>query len=157
MPEFETTRHVAHSPAEMFDLVADVERYPQFLPLCQRLEVKDRRERDGKTLLIADMTVAYKMIRETFTSQVLLKPEDRQIDVKYVDGPFRYLDNRWTFGPTEHGCDVGFFIDYAFKSRTLGLLMGSMFDYAFRRFSVAFEKRADEIYGVGSVSASSSA
>lgn len=148
MPRFETTRTVRHSPDQMFDLVADVERYPEFLPLCQRLDVRSRREREGKTLLVADMSVAYKMVHETFTSQVLLKPEVPQIDVKYVDGPFRYLDNRWNFEEAPEGCRVRFFIDYEFKSRTLGLLMGSMFDYAFRRFAVAFEERADAIYGV---------
>ncbi len=92
------------------------------------------------------MTVAYKLVRETFTSQVLLKPTEREIDVKYVDGPFRYLENRWHFKPHPDGCEVVFFIDYEFKSRTLGLLMGSMFDFAFRRFSTAFEERADRIY-----------
>lgn len=132
----------------MFALVSDVEKYPQFLPMCEALSVRSRKEKDGKTLLIADMTVGYKLIRETFTSQVLLKPEENVIDVKYVDGPFRYLDNRWTFRLVGDGseCDVEFFIDYEFKSRTLGLLMGSMFDLAFRKFSEAFEKRADAIY-----------
>ncbi|WP_294645960.1 type II toxin-antitoxin system RatA family toxin [uncultured Aureimonas sp.] len=146
MPKFENARVVRHSPDEMFALVADVERYPEFLPLCQSLVVRSRRERDGKTLLIADMTVAYKLIRETFASQVLLKPDERQIDVKYVDGPFRYLENRWNFEPHPDGCEVRFFIDYEFKSRTLGLLMGSMFDYAFRRFATAFEERANKVY-----------
>ncbi|ALN73303.1 MULTISPECIES: type II toxin-antitoxin system RatA family toxin [unclassified Aureimonas] len=146
MPKFESSRLVKHTPGQMFDLVADVERYPDFLPLCQRLVVRSRKERDGKTLLIADMTVAYKLVRETFTSQVLLKPAELEIDVKYVDGPFRYLENRWFFKPHANGCEVVFFIDYEFKSRTLGLLMGSMFDFAFRRFSTAFEERADRIY-----------
>lgn len=133
----------------MFALVADVEKYPEFLPMCEALSIRSRNERDGKTLLTADMTVGYKLIRETFTSQVLLKPEENIIDVKYIDGPFRYLDNRWTFKPVGDGaeCDVEFFIDYEFKSRTLGLLMGAMFDLAFKKFSEAFEKRADQIYG----------
>ena len=103
----------------------------------------------GKTLLIADMTVGYKLIRETFTSQVLLKPDEKVIETKYVDGPFRYLDNKWQFVPSanpEHS-EVKFYIDYEFKSRTLGFLMGSMFDIAFRKFTEAFEKRADQIYG----------
>lgn len=153
MPTFETVRPVRHEPEQMFALVADVERYPEFLPLCQRLKIGSTRETGNKTLLVADMTVAYKMIRETFSSQVLLKPDERRIDVKYVDGPFRYLDNRWNFEPIETGgTNVRFFIDYEFKSRTLGILMGSMFDYAFRRFAVAFEKRADEIYGPAAVS-----
>ncbi|OYR14608.1 polyketide cyclase / dehydrase and lipid transport family protein [Brucella rhizosphaerae] len=134
----------------MFALVSDVEKYPQFLPMCEALSIRSRKVKDGKTFLIADMTVGYKLIRETFTSQVFLKPEENVIDVKYVDGPFRYLDNRWTFKPVGDGseCDVEFFIDYEFKSRTLGLLMGSMFDLAFRKFSEAFEKRADQIYGL---------
>lgn len=148
MPKFETVRTVKHTADQMFDLVADISKYPQFLPLCERLEVRSREERDNKTLLVADMTVAYKVVRETFASQVLLRPADRQIDVKYIEGPFRYLDNRWTFESREKGgTDVRFFIDYEFRSRMLGVLMGSMFDYAFRRFAQAFEQRADAIYG----------
>ncbi|WP_374830870.1 type II toxin-antitoxin system RatA family toxin [Paenochrobactrum pullorum] len=148
MPSFTNTRRVAHRAENMFKLVADVESYPQFLPMCEALTIRSRKERDDKTLLIADMTVGYKLIRETFTSQVLLKPDNNVIEVKYIDGPFRYLDNRWTFIPVGDGeaCDVEFFIDYEFKSRTLGLLMGSMFDLAFRKFSEAFEKRADQIF-----------
>lgn len=147
MPQFETRRIVKHSPDQMYALVADVERYPEFLPLCEALTIRTRRERDDKTLLVADMTVGYKAIRETFTTQVLLVPDERVIDVKYIEGPFRYLDNRWRFEPAgEGGCSVNFFIDYEFKSRILGAVMGSMFDRAFRMFSEAFEKRADEIY-----------
>lgn len=149
MPKFDTTRPVVHRAEQMFDLVADVESYPQFLPMCESLKVRSRKEREGKTLLIADMTVGYKLIRETFTSQVLLKPDEKVIETKYVDGPFRYLDNKWQFLPSanpEHS-EVKFYIDYEFKSRTLGFLMGSMFDIAFRKFTEAFEKRADQIYG----------
>jgi coenzyme Q-binding protein COQ10 len=153
MPTYETTRTVPHSPRQMFDLVADVERYPEFLPLCEALSIRSQKERDGKTLLIADMTVGYKAIRETFTSQVLLKPEELAIEVKYLDGPFRYLDNKWTFEPKgETGCEVRFFIDYEFKSRVLGALMGAMFDRAFRMFAEAFEKRAAQIYDKPAVS-----
>jgi coenzyme Q-binding protein COQ10 len=147
MPKFEATRRVAHAPDEMFALVADIEKYPLFLPLCESLVVRSRRERDGRTLLVADMSIGYKAIRETFTTQVLLKPDEKAIDVKYIDGPFRYLDNRWRFEPLpEGGSSVHFFIDYEFKSRILGALMGSMFDRAFRMFTDAFEKRAAAIY-----------
>ena len=147
MPKFETRRIVKHSPDRMYALVADVERYPQFLPLCEGLVVRSRKARDGKELLVADMTVGYKAIRETFTTQVLLNKAERIIDVKYIDGPFKYLDNRWSFEAMgEGGCSVNFFIDYEFKSRILGAVMGSMFDRAFRMFSEAFEKRADTIY-----------
>ncbi|WP_112809818.1 type II toxin-antitoxin system RatA family toxin [Ensifer sp.] len=149
MPQFETNHIVKHTADQMFDLVADVEQYPQFLPLCEALAVRSRKERDGKVLLLADMTVGYKAIRETFTTQVLLNRAERVIEVKYIDGPFKYLDNRWRFEPAGEGqSSVHFFIDYEFKSRILGALMGSMFDRAFRMFSDAFEKRADKIYAV---------
>lgn len=136
----------------MFALVADVEKYPEFLPLCEALTVKSRKERDARTLLIADMSVGYKAIRETFTTQVFLKPDEKVIEVKYIDGPFKYLSNTWRFEDrVEEGgggrSEVEFFIDYEFKSRILGAVMGSMFDRAFRMFSEAFEKRADQIYG----------
>lgn len=132
----------------MFDLVADVGRYPEFLPLCEGLSVRSRKERDGKVLLLADMTVGYKAIRETFTTQVLLHRAGRMIDVKYIEGPFKYLDNVWRFEPvSDTQSIVHFYIDYEFKSRILGALMGSMFDRAFRMFSEAFEERADAIYG----------
>lgn len=131
----------------MFALVADVERYPEFVPLCEALTVRSRREKAGRTLLIADMTVGYRAIRETFTSQVILKPDEREIDVSYVDGPFRYLSNLWRFEDCGGGCcDVHFHIDYEFKNRLLGGLMGAMFDRAFRKFSTAFEERADRLY-----------
>ncbi|EJK84815.1 type II toxin-antitoxin system RatA family toxin [Rhizobium sp. AP16] len=146
MPQFETHRPVPHTPDQMFDLVADVERYPEFLPLCDALVIRNRKERDGKVLLVADMTVGYKAIRETFTTQVLLNKAERAIDVKYIDGPFKYLDNRWRFQPAENGSVIDFFIDYEFKSRILGALMGSMFDRAFRMFTDAFETRAGKIY-----------
>lgn len=148
MPQFETVRKTGHTPEQMFALVADIERYPEFLPLCEALAVRSRRERDERTVLVADMTVGYKAIRETFSTQVLLKPDDKAIDVKYLDGPFKYLTNTWAFTPgTPSGCDVHFYIDYEFKSRMLGVLMGAMFDRAFRMFTDAFEKRADAIYG----------
>lgn len=149
MPHFETNHVVKHTADQMFDLVADVEHYPEFLPLCEALTVRSRKERDGKVLLMADMTVGYKAIRETFTTQVLLNKAERVIEVKYIDGPFKYLDNRWRFEPAGEGQSiVHFYIDYEFKSRILGALMGSMFDRAFRMFSDAFEKRADKIYTV---------
>lgn len=149
MPQFETQRSVHHTPEQMFDLVADVERYPEFLPLCEALTVRTRKERDGKVLLVADMTVGYKAIRETFTTQVLLNKAERIIDVKYIDGPFKYLTNRWSFEEAaDGGCAIHFFIDYEFKSRILGAVMGSMFDRAFRMFTSAFETRADKIYAV---------
>src|SRR5262249_51437998 len=148
MPEFSTTRRVRHSAAHMFDLVADVEHYPEFVPLCRSLKVRQRiPEPEGVEVLIADMTVAYKFIHETFTSRVTLDRPNLHILVEYLQGPFSRLENRWIFHPTgEKTCRVEFFISYEFKSRTLGLLMGAMFDAAFRRFAAAFERRAAIVY-----------
>jgi coenzyme Q-binding protein COQ10 len=148
MPQFSTKRCVRHAATDMFNLVADVEKYPKFVPLCSALTVKSRAEKDGRTILVADMTVAYKIIRETFTSRVTLDRQSLKILVEYLNGPFKRMQNRWTFYPVETKvCDVEFFIDYEFRSRTLAVLMGAMFDAAFRRFAGAFEQRADEIYG----------
>jgi coenzyme Q-binding protein COQ10 len=133
----------------MFDLVADVERYPEFVPLCQSLKVKSRTTAgDGVETVIADMTVSFKLIRERFTSRVTLDRARRLITVEYLHGPFSRLENRWTFEPQgDAACIVGFYISYEFKSRMLAVVMGAMFDAAFQRFAAAFERRADEIYG----------
>jgi coenzyme Q-binding protein COQ10 len=149
MPKFTTTRRVRHPAADMFDLVADVERYPQFVPLCRALKVRRRiEEPEGVEILVADMTVAYQLVRESFVSRVTLDRPNLQILVEYLEGPFSHLENRWTFHPTgERACEVEFFISYEFRSRMLGMLLGSMFDLAFRRFAAAFEARADKIYG----------
>jgi len=148
MPQFSTKHRVRHAATKMFELVADVEKYPQFVPLCSALAVKSRTEKNGTTILVADMTVAYKIVRETFTSRVTLDRPNLKILVEYLSGPFKRMQNRWTFHPMgEEACDVEFFIDYEFRSRALAVLMGAMFDAAFRRFATAFEQRADEIYG----------
>lgn len=149
MPEFSTTRRVRHSASEMFDLVADIERYPQFVPLCSALRVRSRiQEPEGVEIVVADMTVAFKLLHETFQSRVTLDRPNLQILVEYLRGPFSKMENRWEFHAAgDHVCDVKFFIAYEFRSRALGMLMGTMFDAAFRRFSVAFERRADAIYG----------
>jgi coenzyme Q-binding protein COQ10 len=149
MPTFRSSRHVRHSAAQMFDLVADVERYPQFLPLCEALKVRRRvPEEEGREVLVADMSVGYRAIHETFTSRVALDRPKLKILVEYVDGPFRHLENRWTFkDDPAGGSTVEFYISYEFRSRTLGLLMGAMFDKAFRKFAEAFEERANRVYG----------
>lgn len=152
MPSFQTNRRVRHSAENMFDLVADVERYPEFLPLCQALTVRRQKELgEGRELVVAEMRVGYKAIRETFTSQITMDRPALKILVEYLEGPFRSLENRWTFEPTADGAGstIGFFITYEFRSRMLGLVMGSMFDGAFRRFAEAFEQRADRVYGTG--------
>jgi coenzyme Q-binding protein COQ10 len=149
MPSFSNKRRVQHTAPEMFDLVADVERYPEFVPLCQSLKIRQRTPKnDGTEVIVADMTVSFKLVREAFTSEVTLDRPNLKIAVRYLRGPFSSLENRWTFEPKgEAASDVGFYIAYEFKSRMLALLMGSMFDVAFARFSAAFEKRADVVYG----------
>jgi coenzyme Q-binding protein COQ10 len=157
MPQFSTRRRVKHSAADMFDLVADIERYPEFVPLCRSMRVRRRTQLVDREVVVAEMTVAYKLIRESFTSRVTLERDKLAILVEYLDGPFSRMENRWVFHPVEGSgggegagmptCDVEFFISYEFRSRTLGLLMGAMFDAAFRRFASAFEHRADAVFG----------
>jgi coenzyme Q-binding protein COQ10 len=149
MQRFSNRRRVRHCAEQMFDLVADVERYPEFVPLCQSMKIRHRTPKpDGTEIVVAEMVVSFKLVRETFTSQVTLDRANLKILVEYLEGPFSTLENRWTFEPKgDEACDVGFFIAYEFRSRMLGILMGTMFDTAFSRLSAAFEKRADQVYG----------
>jgi coenzyme Q-binding protein COQ10 len=152
MPSFHTTRLVRHGAPEMFELVADIESYPRFVPLCRALRVRRRDENNGTLTLIADMEVGYKAIRETFTSRVTCERSASKILVEYIDGPFKHLENHWTFLDRDEGrtCLVDFRIAYEFKSRALEFIMGGMFDAAFRKFAEAFEHRADIVYGKAS-------
>lgn len=149
MKSFETVRKIAHSADDMYALVADVEHYPEFLPLCAGMRVTGREKTaDGGERMLCAMTVAYKVFRETFTTRTTLVPAAGEIFAEYVDGPFRHLENRWSFAPLGEGaCKVSFFIEYEFRSRTLQLAAGAVFDHAFRKFVDAFEARADAIYG----------
>jgi coenzyme Q-binding protein COQ10 len=149
MPQFSSKRRVRHSAPQMFDLVADVERYPEFVPLCKSLKIRQRTKKpDGTEVVVADMTVAFNLVRQGFTSQVTLDRPNLKILVEYLQGPFSNLENRWSFeAKSDTDCDVGFFLSYEFKSRMLAMLMGTMFETAFQRFAAAFEKRADAIYG----------
>ena len=156
MPRFSSKRRVQHRAEQMFELVADVERYPEFVPLCHSLKIRQRKPKpNGTEIVVADMTVSFKLVRESFTSEVVLDRPNLKIAVRYLRGPFSSLENHWTFEPRgDDACDVGFYLSYEFKSRMLAMLMGSMFDAAFARFSSAFEKRADAIYGKNPVSSS---
>jgi coenzyme Q-binding protein COQ10 len=148
MPQFTTKRRVRHAAADMFALVADVERYSEFVPFCRSMKVRKRgQDARGRETFVCEMTVAYKLIHETFTTRVTLDKEASQILVDYLSGPFHSLENRWSFRPvTERSCDVEFFLAYEFRSRALALLMGAMFEMVFRRFADAFEARADQVY-----------
>jgi coenzyme Q-binding protein COQ10 len=149
MPRFSTKRRVPHSAADMFELVADVEKYPQFVPMCSAMRVRSRTDKgEGVVIMVAAMTIAYKMVRQTFTSRATLDRSNLKILVEYLDGPFSRMQNRWVFHATgEQTCEVEFFIDYEFKSRTLAMMMGAVFDTVFRRMAQAFEQRADQVYG----------
>ena len=156
MHVYEIKHPVAHSADDMFKLVADVESYPKFLPLCEALKLKRRENRDGKEVLMTTMVVGYKLIRESFTTEVILDSDARTIVVHYLDGPFSYLENRWTFRPlTSKSCEIDFYIAYSFRSRLLERLMGGLFDKAVRRYTTAFEERADAIYGEATTSLAS--
>jgi coenzyme Q-binding protein COQ10 len=158
MPRFSSKRRVHHTAQQMFDLVADVERYPEFVPLCRAVKIRQRTPKpDGTEIIIADMTVSFKLVREAFTSRVTLDPANLKILVEYLQGPFSSLENHWSFeAKSDTDCDVGFFLAYEFKSRMLAMLMGTMFDTAFQRFAAAFEKRANAIYGKNGAASKSS-
>jgi coenzyme Q-binding protein COQ10 len=145
MPKHAEKKVLPHSPEHMYALVADVEKYPEFLPWCIATRI-NKREDEGTTL-IADMVIGFKMVREKFTSRVVLT-EPRQIDVNYFDGPFKYLENKWIFEPHGDGdCLVDFYVDFEFRSRLLEKIMGPLFEKAVHRMITAFESRADELYG----------
>lgn len=147
MPHFEARKRVPHSPEAMFDLVADVERYPEFLPFCESLVVKARDRKGDREILIADMTIGYKLVRETITSRVTLDRDAMEIGADNISGPFRQMRNTWHFHPLDDGgCEIRFSISYEFKSRALAILVGGLFDKVFSRFADAFEARADMIF-----------
>jgi len=144
MPTHAERRFVPYRPEEMYRLVADVERYPEFLPWCVGARIRKRTQ----TEIIADLMIGYKMVRECFTSKVRLSPPDR-IDVRYEEGPFRYLNNHWVFEPAEGGCTIDFYVDFEFKSRVLQKIVSVIFNEAVRRMVGAFEARAHHLYGDG--------
>jgi coenzyme Q-binding protein COQ10 len=150
MPRIETTRRMPYTPTEMFDLVADVEQYPRFFPLCEGLRVRTRERVDDREILVAAMDIGYKAIRETITSRVTLDRPKLAVLVELVDGPFRQLENRWQFTEAPAGgTSVKFFMAYELKSLMLQMLVGGLFDQAFRRCVSAFEARARDVYGNG--------
>jgi len=142
MPTHAETRRVSYRPEQLFDLVADVGRYPQFLPWCIGARVRSRTE----TELVADLTIGFGPFRESFTSRVTLDRPHR-VRVRYENGPFRYLNNQWAFAPDPAGCKVNFFVDFEFRSRILQAAIGVVFNEAVRRMVNAFLKRAREVYG----------
>ena len=153
MPGIRETRRLPYSAEQMFDLVADVARYGEFLPWVVGVRVKS----DSETEMVADLLVGFKALREKFTSKVI-KDRARSIEVIYLDGPMKDLDNRWTFTPTaDGGCEIHFDVTFTFRNRIFEAIAGQYFDRAFRKMVAAFETRAEELYGSSSSSATSAA
>lgn len=152
MPRHSETRHLPYTPEQMFELVADVGRYGEFLPWISAIRVRS----DSDTEMVADMIVGFKGLRETFTSKVAKERPDH-IRVDYLDGPLKYLNNDWTFRPDgQGGTFVDFCVDFAFKNRMFELLAGQVFDRALRKMIGAFEERAAALYGAGGAGSSGS-
>ncbi len=136
-----------YSAQQMYDLIADIEKYPEFLPWCAAVRRRSSRIDGTCEIVDADMIVSFKVFREKFGSRVELNPEGRKIDVSYIDGPFKYLTNNWHFKPIdETSCEVEFFVDFEFKSRTLQALIGVVFHQAMQQVVRAFERRAESLY-----------
>ena len=152
MPRHTETRSLPYTPEQMFDLVADVKRYQEFLPWVAATRIRS----DSETLMIADLVVGFKSLKETFTSRVE-KHRPTAIMVDYIEGPLKYLNNSWKFRPDgKSGTEIDFCVDFAFRSRIFEALAGQMFDRALRRMIGAFETRAHELYGDGSTGISNS-
>ena len=147
MPTHAERRRLPYTAEQLFNLVADIERYPEFLPWCVGARIRERTER----MVIADLIIGFRMFRERFTSRVVLDRPQR-IDVAYSEGPFRYLDNHWLFEPqADGGCVIDFFVDFEFRSRLLQRLIEVLFNEAVRRMVGAFEARARALYGAPKV------
>ena len=136
-------RVVRHSPEQLYALVADVRSYPQFLPWCLAARIRHQDE----ISLAADLVIGFRMFREKFTSYVDLDAEALEINVRYAEGPFRYLTNKWRFLPHKEGCEIDFYVDFEFNSRLLQSVIETLFTEAVRRMVQAFETRADALYG----------
>jgi coenzyme Q-binding protein COQ10 len=146
MPQFRTQRFVPFPPSKMYEIVADVESYPQFVPHCKALHVLSRKkEGEGVEVLTASMTVRYNVFEESYISRILLDPLALAIDVNQLTGPFKYIINTWRFEKAGEGTKIDFFLNYEFSSRALGLFMGPLFRRFFNDFAEAFEKRAQSL------------
>lgn len=148
MPTHSETRHLPYTAQQMYDLVADVGRYPEFLPWNAAARIrKQEPQPDGSVLMEADLVISFKVFRERFGSRVILWPEAKEIETEYLDGPFKYMKSDWRFTDREDGgCDVSFFVDFEFRNRVLQGIIGVVFNEAMQRIVRAFERRAAELY-----------
>lgn len=146
MPTHSETRRLPYTAQQMYDLVADVERYPEFLPWTAAARVRQTRKEGEKVVVLADLVISFKVFRERFGSKVTLYPEEKKIDTEYLDGPFRYMISNWAFADVEQGCDVSFFVDFEFRNRLLQATATVFFNEAMQRVVRAFERRAAQLY-----------
>ena len=148
MPTHTENREMPYSVDQLYDLVADIERYPEFLPWCSAVRVRGRREEGAAEVIDAEMVISFRVFRERFGSRVTLYPQEKRIDVQYLDGPFRYLVNNWRFHEVAPDrCRVEFYVDFEFRSRALQAIIGVVFNDAMQRIVRAFERRAAVLYG----------
>jgi len=148
MPTHSETRHLPHSAQQMYDLVADVARYPEFLPWCAAARVRGVTPKGEAQVMEADLVISFKVFRERFGSRVVLWPGTLNIDTAYLDGPFKYMKSTWAFTQTDDGgCDAHFFVDFEFKNAILQKIIGLVFNEAMMRIVRAFEARAVALYG----------
>ena len=137
-------RLIHHTPEQLFDLVADVRRYPEFLPWCLAARIKER----SQTMLVADLIIGFQIFKEQFTSHVSMDRDNLIIEVEYAEGPFKYLKNQWKFIKHPDGCVIDFYVDFEFRSRLLQTVIESLFTEAVKRMVRAFEARADQLYNL---------
>ncbi|XDA96709.1 type II toxin-antitoxin system RatA family toxin [Sulfitobacter sp. LCG007] len=149
MPTHSETRILPYTAEQMYTLVADVQDYPEFLPWCAAARVLTREPEGNTEIMTADLVISFKVFREKFTSRVVLDPGNRRIETEYLDGPFRYMRSDWQFKDVDGGCEVSFFVDFAFRNMILQKLIGVVFNEAMMRIVRAFEARAAALYGGG--------
>jgi coenzyme Q-binding protein COQ10 len=147
MPTHSETKSLPYTADQMYDLVADIERYSEFLPWCAAARIKSRQPDGGAEVVTADLVISFKVFREKFASKVTLWPEDKRIDTEYIDGPFRHMQSNWRFENTATGCDVHFHVDFEFRNAILQSVIGLVFNEAMQRVVRAFERRAQDLYG----------
>ena len=146
MPTHSETKTLPYTAQQMYELVADVASYPEFLPWCAAARIRSRDRQDEQTVMLADLVISFKVFRERFGSRVVLNDQDKSIDTEYLDGPFRHMNSRWQFQDVEGGVDVHFFVDFEFRNPILQGAAGMFFYEAMQRIVRAFERRAAELY-----------
>lgn len=147
MPTHSETKFLPYTPQQMYDLVADIRSYPQFLPWCAAARIRSETPQGAAQVIEADLVISFKVFREKFGSRVTLWPEEMKIDTEYLDGPFKYMQSNWAFAPAEGGCNVAFFVDFEFRNAILQGIIGMVFNEAMQRIVRAFEARAVDLYG----------